>query len=172
MKTDFFISPRIMSARDNHHPPAEVDCNAGIGPGAVGCGNGPEIRRKHDREFRLVPSQFVCRRTQKKLPGEQRVPRLVRNYSNRQPVFRVSASETVLYKQFMTIQKYGQAFVYGIKRLRRHGLVHTSPVDCRFSQGVFDDVLIFGGAAGELTGTDNEGSVGGQMSFPPSQRPF
>ena len=133
---------RVLSAQNQHHAFCEIHRDAGFRARPID----GRVHFKIGREnYREVHREFVIRDIpllQQQLPGEEGVPRTLRDHPYPQRIHRIRAAKTILYKQLLPFEEPVQPSLNAVENFRTHGLVHRSPVDGGFGGEIADNVLV------------------------------
>src|SRR5215471_9502594 len=87
-----------------------------------------------------------------------------------QPVLGIGAAVEVLYEKFLTLEVLHDTLVERVEDIGRNGQVHRTPIDLVVRDRISDDELIFGRAAGTLSGAGDERASSGQLGLAAAQR--
>ena len=131
-------------------------------------GIGLELGGEEDGE--LGRTTVAGRRANKKLPAEQVVPGELSHDADGERELRIGSDQQVLHVRVLPLPEIGGAGVETLELGLAHRLVDGAPLDILVRGFVTHDELVFGGAAGELPGADDERTVGRERALPALQR--
>src|SRR2546423_10374807 len=94
------------------------------------------------------------------------MPRELRNHPNLQRVFRIGPRPAVLNEELFTFERSDCLYENIVEPFRRDGLIDRSPIYRGFREFIANDEFVFGRAAGELPGPNDECTVIGKQPFP------
>ena len=169
VKIDFFISPAYrVPPISTSFLPKWITMKV-LAAGAVAGGIGLEVGGVEHREPRPEMRQLGRHRADEHVAHEQRVPRVGRDETDRNPVGRVGAAEEVLYVELTRVEIGAHVLVQTLERFGVEPGVLLPP-DPVGGAGLLDDELVLGGAAGVGRGDGGERAVIGELSFTAAER--
>jgi len=155
----------IARAADDDHPAGEIDNDEGLGIGAVDRWEGVKVGHVDDGKPGCVVLQFLLRRIDEHVAGEQGVPGLLGDDPDRQPVLRVGAGKTVLHEQVAALHVGAHPFVERVEQCRVEGPIDLAPSDVVVAGRLVDDEFLVGGPTGVMSGLDRDGAEVGNQAF-------
>jgi hypothetical protein len=157
----------VRGAADQDQFPREVHGHEGFAASAVYFGVGFESWGLDQREFRFVVRQILRRGPHEKLSREQAVPGALVDGAQGKAKPPVGSGVTVLDEQVGALQIGEQSLMEALELVRVDGQIHVAPVHRRLGGFVAHNVAVARGATGVGVGTNYQGPIDGQMTFPP-----
>jgi len=140
---------------------------------AVAGGIGLEAGRIDNREARRRRiRRIVLGIHDQEVPGEEAVPRILRDHADRQTVSGVRTSVAVLHVHFRMPQRGEKIVVESVEIGRVHRAVDRAPCDLLFAARLAHEKLILWRPSGVLAGPAHERAFDGHQPFAAADRFF
>src|SRR5580765_7416274 len=146
-----------------------MEADERAGTGAILLWGRLDGRRMQDERLWHMDGDLLLRRVDEERLGEERVPRAVGDYTEREPVRRVRARKGVDDVEILVLEERGDLGAQPFEAFLVDRPVDAAPVDPVLGSRLVDDELVVRRSARVVPGVDDERSALRELSVAPQQ---